>query len=131
MIQRPWQRGKYIERGSNILFIDGTHNTTMYENIDTDLFACAGHGIPVAWMIASKGTAETIGYFISLVQSRSLLIMPRWLMSGRDLAQIKALLQYFPASRMLLCWWHVLRAWQQHFVTSHTTMDKTKSLASY
>lgn len=33
MVQTPWQREQYIEHGSNILFTDGTHNTTMYENM--------------------------------------------------------------------------------------------------
>ena len=73
-------------------------------------------------MIASNGTAETIGYFIFLVRGRSPLIIPRWLMSDRDLAQIKALKRYFSTSKILLCWWHVLHAWQQHLVTSQHSL---------
>ena len=33
MVQTPWQREQYTEHGSKILFVDGTHNTTMYENM--------------------------------------------------------------------------------------------------
>jgi len=33
MVQTPWQLEQYRLYGSNILFMDGTHNTTMYENL--------------------------------------------------------------------------------------------------
>jgi hypothetical protein len=154
MIQTPWQLEQYRAHGSNILFMDGTHNTTMYENMT--LFTLIvrnkwGHGaflltsdkldskysydmqsrigIPIAWMIASNGTAETIGYFISLLREHSPLIIPHWLMTDRDLAQINALKRYFPTSTILLCWWHVLHAWQQHLVISQNVelWDKLKA----
>lgn len=39
-------------------------------------------------------------------------------MSDRDEAQITALEQIYPQSRIYLCKWHVLRAMRRHFVTS-------------
>ncbi|KAJ7599804.1 hypothetical protein C8J56DRAFT_1072439 [Mycena floridula] len=33
----------------------------------------------------------------------------------RDLAQIAACRRAYPDAQILLCWWHVLHAWQQHF----------------
>jgi len=83
-------------------------------------------GIPIAWMLASNGIAETLGYFISLVQGHSVFTIPCWLMSDRDLAQLKALRLYFPTLILLLCWWHVLHAWQQHLVTSKHPVLWTK-----
>lgn len=41
-------------------------------------------------------------------------------MSDRDQAQINAIKIVYPEVPVLLCWWHVLHAWQQHFVpTAH------------
>lgn len=34
MVQTPWQRKMFAKYGSGILCIDGTHNTSMYENLD-------------------------------------------------------------------------------------------------
>ena len=74
-------------------------------------------------MLASSGTEETISYFIFLVQGQSLHTIPLRIMTDRDLAQINACIRRFPSAMILLCWWHVLRAWQQHLVTScHTRL---------
>ncbi|KAL0058830.1 hypothetical protein AAF712_014481 [Marasmius tenuissimus] len=40
-------------------------------------------------------------------------------MSDKDLGQLNAIARWYPESRRLLCWWHVLHAWQQHFVVQH------------
>ncbi|KIK00486.1 hypothetical protein K443DRAFT_100253 [Laccaria amethystina LaAM-08-1] len=80
-------------------------------------------------MITSNGTAETIGYFISLLREHSPLIIPHWLMTDHNLVQINALRCYFPTSMILLCWWHVLHAWQQHLIISQNVelWDKLKA----
>lgn len=38
-------------------------------------------------------------------------------MTDRDLAQMNALKAIYPGSQVLLCIWHVLRAFRSHFVT--------------
>ena len=45
-------------------------------------------------------------------------LAPKWIMTDRDLAQINACGSIFLGSTVLLCWWHILHAWQQHFVIS-------------
>jgi hypothetical protein len=40
-------------------------------------------------------------------------------MSDKNYPQMNSVRRVYPESRLLLCWWHVLHAWQQHFVTSH------------
>ena len=40
-------------------------------------------------------------------------------MSDRDIGQLNAISRIYPESCRLLCWWHVLHAWQQHFVVQH------------
>jgi hypothetical protein len=106
------------EHGKGIMCIDGTHNTTFYANtILTTLVVHDkwGHGVPVAWMLANSGTQATLSYFLSLVRQRSPTIISRFFMSDRDHAQINAICRIYPKSTVLLCWWHVLHAWQQHF----------------
>ncbi|KJA13627.1 hypothetical protein HYPSUDRAFT_117863, partial [Hypholoma sublateritium FD-334 SS-4] len=74
--------------------------------------------IPIAWMLASSGTEETISYFLSLVREHSPYVIPIRIMSDRDFAQINACMRQFPTAMILLCWWHVLHAWQQHLAIS-------------
>jgi hypothetical protein len=82
------------------------------------------HGIPIAWMLASNSRQETILYFLRLNHLRSPGIDPRYIMSDFDWAQINACkivsvdwkrINNEQSSFILLCWWHVLHAWQQHF----------------
>jgi hypothetical protein len=70
-------------------------------------------GIPVAFMLASSGTQATIGYFLRLHRNRNPCTIPRNIISDFDWAQINACIAEYEAF-ILLCWWHVLHAWQQH-----------------
>ena len=48
-IQTPWQRAQYRKYGTQPLCIDGTHNTTMYENTTLTTIVVRdrwGHGEP-------------------------------------------------------------------------------------
>jgi MULE transposase domain. len=136
--QSSWQRAQFQLHGSTVLFIDRTHNTTMYENLTLTTLLVRdkwGHGIvpdsdahhvltrkypgiPVAWMLASNGTQETLTYFLKLICQANPGVTPHWIMTDRDIAQINACRQQYPGSAILLCWWHVLHAWQQHFIIS-------------
>lgn len=128
MVQTPWQERMFREHGHNLVCIDGTHNTTCYENTTlTTLVVCDrwGHGIPVAWMISNSGTEETITNFLNLVHKRSPTILPCIIMTDCDHAQINACCYIFFHAIILLCWWHVLHAWQQHFcIPAHPDLWK-------
>jgi hypothetical protein len=76
-------------------------------------------GIPTAWMISSNAQEETIAYFLLKIKARNPDIKPKWIMSDKDQAQMNSICRVYPDLQLLLCWWHVLHAWQQHFVTSH------------
>jgi hypothetical protein len=89
----------------------------MYENLQLTTLVVRDrwtHGIPVAWKLASKGCQQTIQYFLKLARAQSPLIVPRYMMTDFDNAQINACRANY-SSFILLCWWHVLHAWQQHF----------------
>ena len=53
-------------------------------------------------------------------------------MSDRDEAQIIALEQIYPLSRIYLCKWHVIRAMRRHFVTNEfpELWEKVKTLVN-
>ena len=44
-------------------------------------------------------------------------MVPAIIMSDRDKAQMNAVNTVYPDSKLLLCWWHVLRAIWTHFHT--------------
>jgi len=75
-------------------------------------------GVPVAWMLASNGTTDTIAFFVGWVRDTSPAVRPAVIMTDRDRAQINALRIVYPDSQILLCKWHVLRAIRSHFNTN-------------
>src|SRR5271170_866148 len=74
-------------------------------------------GVPVAWMLSSTGTEATIEYFLNFVKTRNPEITPKITMTDRDKAQMGAIKTVYPETRVLLCWWHVLRAMRMRFRT--------------
>ncbi|KZV87284.1 hypothetical protein EXIGLDRAFT_840088 [Exidia glandulosa HHB12029] len=122
IIQTPWQRDRFAELGASFAGVDGTHNTTRYYN--TTLFTIIvrdrwAHGLPVAWMVSSNGTEQTLTHFLRVFRARN-PVVPRIWMSDKDRAQLNSLRAVYSELfvLVLLCWWHVLHAWQQHFSTT-------------
>lgn len=70
-------------------------------------------------MISSNATEETVNFFLSTVCTRSPDINPRNFMSDFNWPQLNSIKRNFPHTRIYLCWWHVLHAWQQHFHPTH------------
>ena len=68
-------------------------------------------------MITTSSTEATIHYFLNFVKSRNPEIAPAIVMSDRDQGQLNAIKAVYSESRILLCWWHVLRAMRSHFRT--------------
>lgn len=107
--------------GTKFAAIDATHNTTHYENMS--LFTLLvrdnfGHGIPVAWLLSTNATEDSIHHFLSLVLAQNPDITPFQFMTDRDMAQINSIRRLYTSAKIFLCWWHVLHAWQQHFSLS-------------
>lgn len=69
-------------------------------------------------MISSNATEVTIDYFLKHLISRNPSTIPQTFMSDKDRGQMNAIRERYPKSRLLLCWWHVLHAWQAHFNTA-------------
>ena len=131
-IQTSFQLDAFRRLGNGFIGIDATHNTTQYQ--DLLLFTiiardCWGHGVPVAWMLSSNATTETITFFVKWVRDASPEVRPTVIMTDRDQAQIAALEIAYPQSRIFLCTWHVLRTIQSHFITTQfqALWEKIKS----
>lgn len=75
--------------------------------------------MPIAWMISSNATEATIDYFLAMLWAQNPGVIPKRLMLDFDKGQMNAVRCCYPESQLLLCWWHVAHAWQQHFVTAH------------
>ena len=75
--------------------------------------------MPVAWMLSTNGQQETITYFLRQVRKANPSVIPANFMSDKDRPQMTSVRIVYWESFLLLCWWHVLHAWQQHFVISH------------
>jgi hypothetical protein len=75
--------------------------------------------MPAAWMVSSNATEVTIDYFLKTIRIQNPNVIPRRIMSDKDRGQMNVIQWRYPESHLLLCWWHVLHAWQQHFVTNH------------
>jgi hypothetical protein len=96
-------------------------------------------GVPVAWMLASNGTTDSIAFFLGWVKEASPAVRPTVIMTDRDQAQIAAIQIVYPQSQTLLCTWHVLRAMRSHFSTDEfqalwdkiKTWVKTEDLAEF
>ena len=69
-------------------------------------------------MISSNSQQETLTFLLRTVRNDNPDVKPKYIMSDKDRAQMNAVQCIYPASRLLLCWWHVLHAWQQYFVIS-------------
>ena len=87
----------------------GARCITFTSHLDVDITLISQIGIPVAWMIASNGTTNTIAFFVHWVRDASLAVQPAVIMTDHDHAQINMLKAIYPDSQILLCKWHVLR----------------------
>ncbi|KZP29245.1 hypothetical protein FIBSPDRAFT_727730 [Athelia psychrophila] len=70
-------------------------------------------------MISSNGTESTIDFFLVTLRYHNPGVIFKIFMCDFDWATINSIRRRYPESLLLLCWWHVLHAWQQHFVISH------------
>jgi MULE transposase domain len=93
---------------------------------------CYHIGVPVAWMFTPNATTDSIAFFLRWVKEASPEVRPAVIMTDRDQAQIAALQQVYPHSRILLCIWHVLRAMRCHFSIEafQALWDKLKALVN-
>ena len=70
-------------------------------------------------MVSSNGKEATIKFFLVAVRARNPTVVPALFMSDFAWEQLNSIRAHYPESQLVLCWWHVLHAWQQHFTVAH------------
>ncbi|CAG8727953.1 20885_t:CDS:2, partial [Racocetra persica] len=100
------------DKGQLLGFIIPIMKEIIY-NINTVLLD-ATHGLPLAHLISFRKNTASVQFWL---YSLHIQLLWKGLISflvDCDPAQIKALWNIFPKSKILLCWWHILRAWQDN-----------------
>ena len=69
-------------------------------------------------MVSSNPTEVTIDFFPLTLWKQNPKVILNEFMSDQDHGQMNVVQRQYSESILYLCWWHVLHAWQQHFVTT-------------
>lgn len=69
-------------------------------------------------MVSSNAMEVTIDVFLLALWKQNPKVILNKFMSDRDHGQMNVVQHQYSESILYLCWWHVLHAWQQHFVTT-------------
>ena len=64
-------------------------------------------------MISSSTTSSVIAAWLQSIKMQCPAICPEYFMSDNDSAEHKAINDVYPDSRILLCWWHVIKDWKR------------------
>ena len=115
-LQTEFQKDMMAKFGSNIICVDATHDTTMYDFLLITVLVMDkyGEGVPVAWALSNREDQAALVVFFRAIKARVGNLSPKILLS--DCAE-----QYYTAwvgvfegrPEKLLCMWHVDRAWRK------------------
>ena len=116
-IQTEFQRDIMMEFGNNIICIDATHNTNMYDFylitiVVVDEF---GEGIPVGWVLSNREDGCILTQFFKNIHKRTGELMPNIFMSD-DAEQCWnswSAIYRNTKTKKLLCKWQIDRAWRK------------------
>ncbi|GLJ40912.1 hypothetical protein SUGI_0846320 [Cryptomeria japonica] len=117
-IQTPWMREMMVKHSHNsIIAMDSTFSTNKYGVSRTILIVFVDlnlAGVPVAWAISSRNKVEDINEWLMEVYKRGKQDKEDWhvnaFMTDDASAEIEAIRLSFDC-QVLLCIWHVRRAW--------------------
>lgn len=117
VIANDFQLSMLEKFGSNIVCIDSTHGTNMYDFHLTTLLVVDefGNGIPTAFCISNKKDTSTWIMFFEQLRDRGILLQPKVFMSDIDDSFYNAWITVMKsAEKRLLCTWHVDKAWRSN-----------------
>ncbi|GLJ18061.1 hypothetical protein SUGI_0318650 [Cryptomeria japonica] len=116
-IQTPWMREMMVKHSHNsIIAMDSTFSTNKYgyQLYSLLVFDEQEAGVPVAWAISSRNKVEDINEWLMEVYKRGKQDKEDWhvnaFMTDDASAEIEAIRLSFDC-QVLLCIWHVCRAW--------------------
>ena len=102
--------------GSNIICVDATHGTTMYDFLLITVLVMDeyGEGVPVAWALSNREDQTALAEFFKAIKARVGNLSPKILMSDCAEQFYTAWVGVFEGRpQKLLCTWHVDRAWRK------------------
>ena len=103
--------------GNDVLILDSTHGTNGYGYEMTTVMVIDSHrrGFTVAHMIASRTDEDLLRFFFALLRKATGVFTVKTFMTDDFPAFANAWsLAMVPPSNILLCTWHVLRAWTKN-----------------
>ena len=116
VIQTEFQRDMMVMFGNNIVCLDATHGTTMYDFllITAIIVDEYGEGVPVAWILSNREDKIVLVNFLKSVKARVGNLSPNIIMSDCAEQYYGAWVEVFEGTpKKLLCIWHVDKAWRR------------------
>ena len=116
VVQTEFQRDMMIKFGNNIICLDATHGTTMYDFLLITAIVVDeyGEGVPIAWALSNREDKSVIVHFLKSVQARVGDLSPNIVMSDCAEQYYGAWVAVFEGTpKKLLCTWHVDKAWRR------------------
>ncbi len=104
------------KRYGQVLFIDGTYN------LNTNKYACYlfvvvdefGYTQVVSWALTAFEREASLMKIVELFKKNNNLDVTKALMIDKDFVEQSVLKFHFPERAILLCYWHVIRAFERN-----------------
>ena len=125
-LQTVFQRDMLLKFGSEVVCMDSTHGTNVYDFYLVTILVLDdyGEGVPVAWLITNREDASAVRQFLLKVREKCGDIDTKFFMSDDADNFYNGWKGVFSVSKTkkLICAWHVDKSWrsgmQQHVKTS-------------
>lgn len=115
-IQTEFQQDMFVKYATKLVCADATHGTNAYDFqlITVLVIDDYDEGIPVAWLISNKESADVLRVFFTSIKERCGDVKTEIFMSDDAEAYHNAWVSSFPRpEKKLLCSWHVDRSWRR------------------
>ncbi|XP_014679733.1 PREDICTED: uncharacterized protein LOC106819642 [Priapulus caudatus] len=115
-LQTEFQAKMFKQHAHKVVCLDGTHGTTAYDFqlITVMVIDDFNEGIPAAWLITNRETADALKVFFTSIRERCGNVQTDDFMSDDAEQYYNAWRYSFSRpNRKLLCSWHVDRSWRR------------------
>ena len=117
VFQTEFQRDILKQYGNDVICMDATHGTNMYDFqlISVLVVDSFGEGVPVAWAISNHENAVHITEFLTAIKKSTGDLSPKVFMSDDADQYFNSWCAVFSSqsTKKLLCAWHIDRAWRK------------------
>ena len=106
----------FVKYAQKLVCVDATHGTISYDFQLTTVLVNDDYdeGIPVAWLISNRETADVLRVFFSSIRNKCGDVKTEIFMSDDAKAYHNAWVSAFARpDKKLLCSWHVDRSWRR------------------